>query len=404
MTRTDEPRPAQKLATGHLGERSPGRVEGTRTTALKETTAQPLIGRRIAVTASRRSDELVALLTRRGAEVCAAAAVRMLPVVDDDAILAVTRACIENPPDVVVATTGVGFRMWVEQAHGWGMDAALLDSLREAKILARGPKAVGAVRAAGLRESWTAESEAMDEVIQHLLTMDLRGQRLVLQEYGQTSAITMAALRSVADDVFAVTSYLVEPLRSQALDELVRGVAARSFDAITFTSAPAVEAVLDTARKINVSEVFVDALHTDVAAVCVGPITAGALHELGVPTVQPGRARLGAMVHALCEHLAHRPAQRRVHVGVHQLTIGAGEVLWDGRELDLTVAPMAVLRALAARPGEVLSRSELVRHLPGTNEVSPHAIEMTVARVRSAIGKSAIETVVKRGYRLAVDP
>ena len=64
--------------------------------------------------------------------------------------------------------------------------------------------------------------------------------------------------------------------------------------------------------------------------------------------------------------------------------------------------PPAQLRSLAETPGKVLPRSELLEALPrGADE---HAVEMAVARLRAALGRSAfIQTVVKRGYRLRVE-
>jgi uroporphyrinogen-III synthase len=71
-----------------------------------------------------------------------------------------------------------------------------------------------------------------------------------------------------------------------------------------------------------------------------------------------------------------------------------------------TVAPtgMALLRVLARRPGRVVSRAELLKALPGGGD-DEHAVETAMARLRSALGGSKlIQTVVKRGYRLALDP
>jgi len=61
---------------------------------------------------------------------------------------------------------------------------------------------------------------------------------------------------------------------------------------------------------------------------------------------------------------------------------------------------MAVLRALACRPGHVVPRAELTASLPGGGD--GHAVEMAVARLRAALGAPVVETVVKRGYRLKV--
>ena len=61
---------------------------------------------------------------------------------------------------------------------------------------------------------------------------------------------------------------------------------------------------------------------------------------------------------------------------------------------------MAVLRELARRPGHVVPRPDLIGSLPGGGD--GHAVEMAVTRLRAALGEPVVETVVKRGYRLAL--
>ena len=120
----------------------------------------PLTGFRVAVTSARRADELSALLQRRGATVTSAAAIAMVPLPDDDELRVHTAALIDMPPDIVIATTGIGFRDWVAAADGWGLTHELLVALGKARDVSRGPKATGALRAAGLPEEWSPESES----------------------------------------------------------------------------------------------------------------------------------------------------------------------------------------------------------------------------------------------------
>jgi uroporphyrinogen-III synthase len=119
--------------------------------------------------------------------------------------------------------------------------------------------------------------------------------------------------------------------------------------------------------------------------------------------VQPERARLGSLARAVVETL---PARIRVlPVGGHRLEIRGHAVLLDGALRPVPRVPMAVLRALGREPGRVLSRAELLAALPGREAADEHAVEMAVTRLRSAIGQPRlIQTVVKRGYRLAFDP
>ena len=103
------------------------------------TADRPLCGFTVAVTADRRRDELAALLERRGARVVLAPALRIVPLADDSDLRAATLACVADPPDVVVATTGIGLRGWLEAAEGWGLGDSLRARLRQSHVIARGP-------------------------------------------------------------------------------------------------------------------------------------------------------------------------------------------------------------------------------------------------------------------------
>jgi Uroporphyrinogen-III synthase HemD len=144
----------------------------------------PLTGYRIAVTSARRSEELCALLSRHGAEVCSAPAINMIALPDDDELHSNTDALIAQSPDILVAHTGIGFRGWVAAAEGWGLANQLIESLSSARILARGPKATGALRAAGLHEEWSPKSESSQELLKYLLESGVSGSRIAIQLHG----------------------------------------------------------------------------------------------------------------------------------------------------------------------------------------------------------------------------
>jgi len=135
---------------------------------------------------------------------------------------------------------------------------------------------------------------------------------------------------------------------------------------------------------------------------CVGPVPAAPLQDVDVPTVQPHRSRLGAMVREL-EAVA--PARARwLPVAGHVLELRGHAVLVDGSLRPVPPTGMALLRVLARRPGRVVARAELLRALPGGGH-DEHAVETAVARLRAALGEpKLVQTVVKRGYRLALDP
>ncbi|GAA3125769.1 uroporphyrinogen-III synthase [Streptomyces rectiviolaceus] len=363
----------------------------------------PLAGFTVGVTAARRADELGALLQRRGATVLHAPALRIVPLADDSELLSATKELIDHAPDVVVATTAIGFRGWVEAADGWGFGDALLQCLRGVELLARGPKVKGAIRAAGLTEKWSPASESMAEVLDRLLDEGVDGKRIALQLHGEPLPGFIESLRAGGADVVGVPVYRWMPPEDLApVDRLLDATVARAVDALTFTSAPAAASFLARAEDRGMSIELFAALQHDVLSACVGPVTALPLQARGVDTVQPERFRLGPLVQILCQELPSRA--RTLPIAGHRVEIRGHAVLVDDELRPVPPAGMSLLRALARRPGWVVSRAELLRALPGAGR-DEHAVETAMARLRTALGApKLVQTVVKRGYRLALDP
>ncbi|MFE6975774.1 uroporphyrinogen-III synthase [Streptomyces sp. NPDC057682] len=363
----------------------------------------PLEGFTVGVTAARRADELGTLLRRRGATVVHAPALRIVPLADDSELLATTKDLIGTVPDVVVATTAIGFRGWVEAADGWGVGERLLDTLRGVELLARGPKVKGAVRAAGLTETWSPASESMAEVLERLLEEGVEGRRIALQLHGEPLPGFVESLRAAGAEVVGVPVYRWMPPEDIApLDRLIDVTVARGLDALTFTSAPAAVSLLRRAEERGLLNELMDALQGDILSACVGPVTALPLQARGIDTAQPERFRLGPLVQLICREL---PARARIlPVAGHRVEIRGHAVLVDDELRAVPPAGMALLHALARRPGWVVARAELLRALPGSG-TDEHAVETAMARLRTALGAPRlIQTVVKRGYRLALDP
>ncbi|MBB4714860.1 uroporphyrinogen-III synthase [Streptomyces luteogriseus] len=363
----------------------------------------PLAGFTVGVTAARRADELGVLLQRRGAAVLHAPALRIVPLADDSELLAATKEIIEQVPDIVVATTAIGFRGWVEAADGWGLGEELLSRLGGVRIMARGPKVKGAVRAAGLTEEWSPSSESMAEVLDRLLEEGVDGLRIAIQLHGEPLPGFVEALRAGGAEVLGVPVYRWMPPEDLApVDRLLDATVARALDAVTFTSAPAAASLLSRAKDRGLLDEVLAALSHDVLPACVGPVTALPLQSRGIDTIQPERFRLGPLVQLLCQELPARA--RSFPVAGHRVEIRGHAVLVDGDLKPVPPAGMSLLRALSHRPGWVVARADLLRALPGSGR-DEHAVETAMARLRTALGTpKLIQTVVKRGYRLALDP
>lgn len=134
----------------------------------------------------------------------------------------------------------------------------------------------------------------------------------------------------------------------------------------------------------------------DVVVACTDAASVRHLTGAGLVPLVP----VGPVAAEVAEHLlATRLRRVRTHAGL--LEVRGHEVRLDGAPLPLSPVPMALLRALSRSPGEVVDRHRLLATMHGASDL--HAVEVAVARLRAGIGRAGVvETVVKRGYRLAV--
>lgn len=369
---------------------------------------RPLDGFTIGVTAARRAEELIALLERRGASVVHVPAIRIIPLADDAELRRATEIVIADPPDITVATTGIGFRGWMEAAEEWGIAPQLRDALDASRLVARGPKATGAIRQAGLREEWSPASESSAEVLDKILADGAEGLRIAVQLHGTATewepiADLCEALTIAGAQVIRVPVYRwVPPEDQRPMDRMIAMVIDAEVDGVSFTSAPAVASMLGRAKETGRLDELLAALRGRVPALCVGPVTAAPLEVLGVSTTQPERARLGALARHVVSELPSRAP--RFRAGGHVVSVRSRGVAVDGQIRQVSPAGMALMKRLMVRPGQVVSREDLLAALPGGGD-DTHAVETAMTRLRSSLGAPKIvQTVVKRGYRLAIDP
>lgn len=71
-------------------------------------------------------------------------------------------------------------------------------------------------------------------------------------------------------------------------------------------------------------------------------------------------------------------------------------------EVTLTAREFALLDYLMRRPGQVVSKTELLDHVwDASVETAPNAVEVYVGYLRRKLGRDRLETVRGAGYRLA---
>jgi DNA-binding response OmpR family regulator len=114
-------------------------------------------------------------------------------------------------------------------------------------------------------------------------------------------------------------------------------------------------------------------------------------------------ARLKAVLRRAASHEDHSDRLRR---GNLEINLGSHRVTCCGEEVTLTATEYRLLQFLAARPGRVYSRGELIDGALGRDvEVLERTVDVHLASLRKKLagGGSFIETIRGFGYRFRED-
>ena len=362
----------------------------------------PLAGLVVGVTADRRAQEQIELLERKGATVLYGPTIRTHPLAAEDELATATRAVIATPPDVTVLSTGIGVRAWFEAAESLDLADALLDALQQSTVFARGPKAHGAAITAGLDLGWQTPNGTSAEMVEELARRGATNLRVAIQLDGSEGAPLATAIQGLGADVVAVPVYRwTLPDDAVPARRLLAAIIERRVDVVTFTARPQIDNLCELADASDMLPDLQAALSGPVATVCIGPVCAAGAEASGFDvTLVPNRYRLGSMVHAMADHYAKQSVSFEL-AGV-PIQMQGRALAVEGEVVQLTERERDVLRVLVGRFGHVVSKRELldeVWELDGDE----HVVEVTVGRLRQRLGHAGvgIETVVKRGYRVA---
>ncbi len=101
------------------------------------------------------------------------------------------------------------------------------------------------------------------------------------------------------------------------------------------------------------------------------------------------------------------PDQQRLHVGKLFIDPERHEALWEEEPLNLTASEFSLLYLLAASPGRVYTRNQIITGMRGSDyPVTERSIDVQVASLRRKMrdGGSSIKTVWGIGYSFQEHP
>jgi uroporphyrinogen-III synthase len=263
-----------------------------------------LEGLKVVVAEHRYGAQLAQLMERKGATVFACPLMKETAVEDAEGAKRFLDVCETSSVDFIVFYTGVGvdflFRSFNKP-----------DVIARSKVLARGPKAVAALKRAGVRVDLVADQPTTEGIIGTLSRHDLRGKTVLVQLYGEPNPALTDALEQRGARVIGISLYShSEASDRKAVRQLVDKILDGEVDAIAFTSGPQVRFLFDAAAECGKDNDLRDRIVQDVVVVSIGEVTGRALTELGLRAqVTPHEPKMGPMVEALASYVEQRRKQ-----------------------------------------------------------------------------------------------
>jgi uroporphyrinogen-III synthase len=269
-----------------------------------------LRGARVALLEARRESELASLVRRHGGEPICAPALRE---VERDCREEVERAidAASGRHAVVVLATGVGLDRWLSTASALGRAEETHAALAGATVVCRGPKPVAVLK----RERLTAHvrvppPHTTAELLASLESVDVRDRAVVFVHDGGGSRTVPLALERRGARVVEIQPYTwglpedIEPLRA-----LVHSILEGGIDAVAVTTQVQARHLLQVAESMGLREALGVAMRERVVVAAIGPTSAHALDELGIPAhVVADPSKMGPLVIALAGEMDRRAA------------------------------------------------------------------------------------------------
>ena len=105
-------------------------------------------------------------------------------------------------------------------------------------------------------------------------------------------------------------------------------------------------------------------------------------------------------IEAVAKRLARSSREQVLRYGELSLDTGRGSLMVDGEEVELSKNEMKILAYFMRKPGEIVSRDELMGYLWDTEEfVDDNTLTVNINRVRSKLKEHGVEDAIitKRG-------
>jgi uroporphyrinogen-III synthase len=268
-------------------------------------------GRVVAVPEGRQHQTLVNLLENRGATVISIPLVSILDAPDPQPVLAWLERFINRPPALFILLTGEGLRRLLTLAECHDLKEKFIQVLQQVTTLCRGPKPEQVLATLGMHASLKASEPTTDGVITSLQALDLQGQRVCLQLYGEDPNLK---LQDFLDGKSAITDIVAPYIYASREDEekvaeFIKRLHTGKVDLVAFTSQSQLKRLQEVANARQLMPLLQEGLQK-VKIAAVGPVVKEQLEAAGFGVaIMPERVYfMKPMVAAIVRYFEELPA------------------------------------------------------------------------------------------------
>ncbi|QHZ47834.1 uroporphyrinogen-III synthase [Bacillus sp. NSP9.1] len=255
-----------------------------------------LNGSRIAIGASRKTEEMSTLIKKQGG-IPVVRSLQGTVFLAEKEVGPDLQTFVETGADWVIFTTGIGTETLVSLAEKLGIGERFLQVIRQAKAASRGYKTAAALKKLGITPTASDDDGTTKGLIESLKPYDFTGKRVMVQLHGENAPSLLAFLEEKGAAVFPLLPYQHVAPDEETVALLCQELLDHEVDAVCFTTAVQVRSLFKFAKENGVREKIVQAFQDHVLAAAVGKVTAEALSEEGVVRLlAPELERMGAMI------------------------------------------------------------------------------------------------------------
>jgi uroporphyrinogen-III synthase len=262
----------------------------------------PFAGLHVLSLESRRAKEMESLIVREGGVPFVAPSVQERALEDQGEVLHFINRLDSGEFDMLICMTGAGLAFLRDQAAAHNAVDRLGAALRKIAIISRGPKPLPVLRELGAKADITVpEPNTWKEIVDAVAARTER--KIAVQEYGRRNTEMNAALEGLGASVTPIAIYKWElPADQEPLRAAARGLAARKFDVVLFTSSIQLDHLMTVAGDLRLENQVMSSLREATVIASVGPVMTESLESAGIPVdIAPLHPKMAALVKAASE-------------------------------------------------------------------------------------------------------